>query len=223
MAIISNNKAPETDSQVNQKTGKGGMLNYVLFFLVIGLVLYGVFLSFDKGRILSNTTDLEKQTRDIQAQIDTIKSNKVEVSQNASEALAKIESDEIRWSEVISEVEKLLPQDSSGKRKVEILSYSGTGQGKIVLSMVTQPAALPPYDAVAGIIATFNNSVFFKDAYVPSIAKGTDETGFVSLSFMLNTDYKKAETGSDSLQLSNDGTASTSNTESNTPKIPRNN
>jgi hypothetical protein len=223
MAIKPNNMAPETDGQVNQKMRKGGPMNYVLFFLVLGMVLYGVFLSFDKGRILANTTDLEKQTRDLQAQIDTIKSNKVEVSKNASDALTAIETDEIRWSEVISEVEKLLPLDSSGRRDVEIMSYSGSGQGKITLSMVTQPVALPPYDKVARIISAFNSSVFFKDAYVPSISKGTDETGAVSLSFMLNTDYQKPETGSESLQVTATGESGNVAATANTPKIPRNN
>jgi hypothetical protein len=205
----------ETDGQVNQKLQSSGMLNYFLLFLLIGMILYGVFLNFEKGRVLANTDELEKQTLVLQDQIDTIKGNKVEVSQNASVALKLISQEEIRWSEVISEVEKLMPVDSSGRKKVEVLSYSGTGQGKVMLNMVTKPASLPPYDDVANIIAIFNSSVFFKDAYVPAISKSSEETGEITLSFMLNTDFQKPETGSDSLQLN------TTTTDGGTAKVPR--
>jgi hypothetical protein len=219
MALKSTNAAPEGESQVNQRLQKGGVLNYVLFFLLIGVTLYGVFLSFDKGRIMANTLDLESQTRDLQTQVDTIKGNKIEVSQNASEALKKIEAEELRWSEIITEVQKLIPQDTLGQRQVQVLSYSGSSDGKVTLNMVTMPASLPPFADVSRIISIFNNSVFFREAYVPSIAKGTDESGLTTLSFMLNTSYQKADTGSESLPLT------TVTTDGKVPavKVPRTN
>ncbi len=227
MAIKSNQSAADAESQVNKKLVGSGPLNYILLFLVLGLVLYGVFLSFDKGRILASTTEMEQQTRDIQTQIDTIKSNKVEISQNASDAIKKIETEEIRWSEVISEIDKLIPQDSTGNPTVTVLSYSGTGLGKISLNMVSLPAALPPFEEVARILSTFNNSIFFKDAYVPSIAKSTTDNGEITLSFILSTDYRKPETGSDSLQINTVGTDTAAKVAvpktTDTIKVPRNN
>jgi len=55
---------------------------------------------------------------------------------------------------------------------------------------------MAPYADVTRMIAAFNSSVFFKDAYVPSIAKGTDTDGNTTLSFVLNVTYQKPDTGS---------------------------
>jgi len=222
MALKSNNAAPEGESQVNQRLQKGGILNYILLFLLIGTILYGVFLSFDKGQVLASTADLEKQTKDIQTQIDTIKANKVEVSQNAVDALKTIESGETRWSEVITEVQKLLPLDAQGQPQLNVVSYAGSADGKITLNMVTRPSAQPPFSDVARIIAIFNSSVFFTEAYVPSIAKSSDESGQVTLSFLLNTSYQKPETGSETVQALPDSAAGIA-TNASAIKVPRNN
>lgn len=193
-----NENKPVEPSLTNQKLKKGAPINLVLVFLILGLAVYGVFLNFDKGNVLSRTNEIEEETRDIETQVESIRANKVEVSQNASDALAMIEKEEVRWSEVIEDVDQLLPQSASGQKLVNVLSYSGSGQGRIALNMVTQPKAIPPFEDVARLIATFNSSVFFKDAYVPSISKSSDETGEVTLSFVLNMDYEKPETGSES-------------------------
>jgi hypothetical protein len=201
--MATNNSEPQKESEVvdqsmvNKKLKKGGPLNLLLIFLIIGLVVYGGFLSFDKGRVLEQTSALEAETLDIQSQIDTIRGDKVEVSQNASDALKQIEQGEVRWSEVISEVDKLIPQNASGDKLVSVLSYSGSGQGRIALNMVTLPEALPPFDDVAQLIKTFNSNVFFRDAYVPSISKSSNEGGGITLSFVLNMEYDKPETGSE--------------------------
>lgn len=223
MAIInpsvsgsSGDSKKSTESQVNEKMQKGSPVNLLLIFLVIGLAVYGTFLNFQKGSVLNHTTDLEKEIKTIQDEIDVYRANKVEVSQNATEALAKIEAEEIRWSEVISEVNQLLPASAGGERLVEILSYSGSGQGRIALNAVTRPVAVPPFEDVAKLIATFNNSVFFKDVYVPSISKGQNEDGTSTLSFVLNMDYEKPETGSEDL-------IPVTSTDTKVPRIPTNN
>jgi hypothetical protein len=187
-----------SESRVSKVT-KSSPVNLILLFLVIGLTLYGVFLNFQKGGVLTNTSNLEKDVLALKAEVSTFKENKVEVSKNATDALVKIEAEEIRWSDVIAEVNQLIPSDASGKRQIEILSYSGSGQGRIALNAVTQASSIPLFDNVAKLIATFNNSVFFKDVYVPSISKGQNENGTSTLSFVLNMVYEKPETGSENL------------------------
>lgn len=191
--------AENAESQVEKKLKRGGPLNPLLVFLLIGLSIYGAFLFFERGNIATRTTALEEENKQIEEQINAIKGQKVEVSQNAIAALKKIEEDEVRWSEVIAEVNKLLPQDAAGQRQVKVLSYSGSGQGKIALNMVTEAEALPPFNDVAQLIATFNGSVFFRDAYVPAISRGSDAEGRTTLSFVLNMEYEKPETGAENL------------------------
>jgi hypothetical protein len=208
------------NGEINKKvSGGGGLLNVILMIVLIGLVIAGTFFSFDKGSIMNRTVELEKETANLKVQIDNIKGQKVEVSKNASEALEKIKVAEIRWSEVIAEVNKLLPRDASGNRKVEVISYSGSDQGRVALNVVTQPAGIPPFDLVSGLIATFNNSVFFKDVYVPSISKGQTESGESTLSFVLNLAYEKPETGLVDLELATPVSASNAAA---TVKVPRN-
>lgn len=226
---------PVEDSQVNDKMRKSSPVNLFLVFLLVGLAVFGGFLSFQKGGVLTHTSDLETQNKAVLAQIDQLKGSKVEVSQNAKDALNQIKTDEIHWSEVISNVNQLIPMDASGKPRVDILSYSGSGSGRIALNVVTQPSSLPAFDDVAGVIATFNNSVFFKNAYVPSISKGQTQDGAVTLSFVLNLEYQKSQTGSEDLNLPTSSSSATSGvtkvlapqpnaaSDSSTPKVPRNN
>ncbi len=228
MATQNSTTTPAPNSQVNQKlSGGGGLTNLILAALVIGLAVFGTLMSFQKGQVLTHTTELEQQTAELNKEIETYRDNKVAVSKLATDALKQIEVDEVHWSDVISEAKKLIPKDASGKEKVKILSYSGSGSGRVVLNLVTEPMALPPFDDVARLIASFNNSVFFRDGYVPSISKGQTESGDTTLSFILNMDYQKPETGSEDLDLG--GTTDSSNavkvpvSTENTPKVPRNN
>lgn len=228
MAIQNSNSVSNSGGQVSQKISGGGkMTNLVLLAAVIGLAVFGGLFNFQKGQIITNTTELEKQTADLNLEIETYRDNKVAVSKLATDALKQIEADEVRWSEVIAEAKKLIPTDASGDPKVKILSYSGSGSGRVVLNVVTEPTSLPAFNDVAGLIASFNNSVFFRDVYVPSIAKGQTESGETTLSFILNMDYEKPETGSQELNLDNsidtsDVVRIPVNGDS-APKVPRNN
>lgn len=202
MAILNNGGmegagSPEAQqsSPVTAKIVKSNPANLVLLFLVVGMTLYGVFLAVQKGSVLANTTKLEQEIVVLQQEVNKYRDGKVEVSKNATEALAKITAEEIRWSDVIAEVNKLIPSDASGRKQIDVLSYSGSGKGRIALNAVTQPSSVALFDNVAKLIATFNNSVFFKDVYVPSISKGQNENGTSSLSFVLNMDYEKPDTG----------------------------
>lgn len=216
-------------SKVNEKmSGGGGLLNAILVIVLIGLVVFGTFLSFDKGNVMAQTNQLEKDIVDLNTQIGTYKDQKIEVSKNAQDTLDQIKQTEIQWSEVIAEVNKLLPTDASGQRTVQVISYSGSELGRIALNMVTQPAGVPPFDSVSALLSTFNNSVFFKDAYVPSISKGQTDTGESTLSFVLNLSYQKPETGTANVNLGLTPSATDNTvkvpvaTGGNAPKIPTN-
>ena len=211
-------KSENQESLVEQKLKKGGPLNPLLFFLLLGVLVFGGFLYYERGNVTARTSALEEENTQLQQQIDDIKGQKVEVSQNAIEALKGIEADEVRWSEVIAEVNKLLPQDASGQRQVKVLSYSGSGQGKIALNMVTEPEALPPFGDVAQLITTFNGSVFFRNAYVPAISRGSDAEGRATLSFVLNMEFEKPETGAENLLLTD-----TTTEPGESVRVPRNN
>lgn len=190
------NLVEENESEVNQKLGKGfNLINMLLVLLLIIAVGGSVFLTFDKGRMVAKTSELETEISGIKSQIDGLKENKVEVSKNAAEALAEIEENELIWSDVIQKVDALVPSDVAGRPKLNILSYSGATDGRLALSMITNPEILPPYADVSQLLATYNRDLFFKDAYIPSIGKSTNENGETTLSFVFNLTYEEPDVG----------------------------
>lgn len=186
----------ENESEVNQKVGSGFNLINLLLVLLLVIALGGsAFLTFDKGQMVAKTSELETEISGIKSQIDGLKDGKVEVSKNAAEALAEIEANELVWSDVIQKVDALVPSDVAGRTKINILSYSGATDGRIALSMITNPAILPPYADVSQLLATYNRDLFFKDAYIPSIGKSTNESGETALSFVFNLTYEEPDVG----------------------------
>jgi hypothetical protein len=237
------NVIEENESEVNQKMGRGfNLINMLLILLLIIAVGGSAFLSFDKGRMVAKTSELETEISGVKSQIDGLKENKVEVSKNAAEALAEIEDDELIWSDVIQKVDALVPSDVAGRPKLNILSYSGATDGRIALSMITNPSILPPYADVSQLLATYNRDLFFKDAYIPSIGKSTNENGETTLSFVFNLTYEEPDVGGSAVIDSEapdanevrvpvnrnpgvsegDAEAAVAETESSTPRVPTN-
>ena len=101
--------------------------------------------------------------------------------------------------------------------RVNILSYSGSADGRILLNTRTIEAQLEPWDAVSDIIAAFNGSSFFANAYVPSITRGETDQGTRFLSFILNLQYvpEKSLAATQAQTTDNTGASQTA------PKVPR--
>ncbi|MGL5831203.1 MAG: hypothetical protein ACRCZE_03575 [Candidatus Altimarinota bacterium] len=206
----------ENDSEVNQKLGGGfNLINLVLLLLLVIAVGGSGFLTFDKGQMVAKTSEMDTKISGLKMQIDGLKADKVEVSKNAAEALAEIEASELVWSDVIQKVDALVPSDIAGRPKLNILSYSGATDGRLSLSMITEPALVPPYADVSQLLATYNRDLFFKDAYIPSIGKSINENSETTLSFIFNLTYEEPDVG---------GSAAVENTEldANEVKVPVN-
>jgi hypothetical protein len=171
------------------------LINLLLLLLLVIAVAGSGFLTYDKGRMVASTSELETEVSGLKSQIDALREDKVEVSKNAAEALAEIEANELIWSDVIQKIDALLPSDIAGRAKLNILSYSGATDGRISLSMITNPALIPPYADVSQLLATYNRDIFFKDAYIPSIGKNVNENGETTLSFVFNLTYEEPDVG----------------------------
>jgi len=228
MAILNNSQAaaekPDKktmNEQMKEKRNGTTIVLFVLFIVIIGL---GILFTIQKGVVTSAQADLDSQIANLKTEIGVMKNDKIQASQTAVDTLKKIEKDELKWSNIISAVQELLPYDSIAKKtKINFLSYSGNSEGKLTLSAATNESALPPYSDVSQLIQVFNNSNFFKDAYVPSISKGTTATGNTTLSFVFNVTYQEPdlnETDSSLPDVINPAT-STPNTETTETKIPR--
>jgi hypothetical protein len=205
--------------------------------LLVGLVASALYLSFAKTAIQDQQKQLDDQIVQLNTQIDQLKAQNVEGQQFAQQWLAQLEKSEIRWSKVIKTLQDLLPVDPlTQKPRVQFLSYSGSTGGKLTLNSQTPAGSADPFGDVSILLNVFNNSAYFKDAYIPSVSHGVSQTGQDLLSFVFNVTYEEqlpdvqpiggngaVSTGS-TQQVSGNSvtTGSTSSTDNSSVKVPRN-
>jgi hypothetical protein len=185
---------------------------------VVALIAGAFYLYLQKSAIQDEKVRLDADISSLQNEISALQAQKVQAAQTSQGWLEEIKKQEILWSEVITRVQSLVPVDSLTKAKrVNILSYSGAADGKILLNTRTVEAQLEPWDAVAEIISVFNGSSYFANAYVPSITRGETDQGTKFLSFILNLEYVPEK----SLAQTAAQTTSTTSGSDTAPKVSR--
>lgn len=234
MAILSLKTSEEGNKPIQQNLQQGPNKNKGLMLFLLGILVVciagTVYLSFQKSAIALEQSDLDNQVINLEKEVQTLKVNNVEANEAANNALKEMEKNELKWSTIISAVQDLIPFDSASKKpKVNFLSYSGSADGKLALSGVTREGSLPPFADVSELLAKFNSSNFFKDAYIPSISKGISESGGITLSFVFNVTYQEPTLENAqklNLQDVNNSASSTAvdnsqNTAEKTPRVPK--
>lgn len=160
--------------------------------LLVGLVASALYLSFAKSAIEEQQKQLDDEIGSLSNEIALLKAQNVEGAQFAKEWLDQLEKTEVRWSQVIKTVQDLLPVEPLTQRpRVQFLSYSGSTGGKLTLNAQTLTGSADPFSDVSTLLNVFNNSAFFKDAYVPSVSHGISQTGQDLLSFVFNVTYEE--------------------------------
>lgn len=168
------------------------VLFIVSLLLFVGLAASAVYLSFAKSAIQDQQKQLDDQIVTVNAQVAQLKAQNVEGQQYAKQWLAQLEKSEVRWSRVIKTLQDLMPVDTlTQKPRIQFLSYSGSVGGKLTLSSQTAAGSVDPYGDVSTILNVFNNSAFFKDAYIPSVSHALSQTGQDLLTFVFNVTYQE--------------------------------
>lgn len=189
MAIINQENTPQ--SEVTQKLKSKFSLGVIaLLLILIGMVVFALLNVWQKGNLNKKNALLDRQITNLNSEINSLKQQKVDVSKNAIDALAKINNHEIHWSNIIIAINTLVPKNTDGTAKINFLSYSGSADGKLNLSASTNPAVIPPFTDVAQLITVFNNNVYFKNAFVPSISIGKNQNGLSTLTFVFDVTYQ---------------------------------
>jgi hypothetical protein len=167
-----------------------------------------------KSAIQDEQKRLDTDIASIQTEITALQSQKVELAQSAQNFLDQIKSQEILWSEVITKVQSLIPLDALTQTpKINVLSYSGSQDGSIMLNTTTAEAQIEPWESVAEMISAFNNSSFFTNAIVPGITRGETDQGKKILSFMISMTYNE--------EKPQDVSSSSTDANDVKPKVPR--
>ncbi len=168
------------------------MLFILSVLLLVGLVASALYLSFSKTAIAEQQKQLDDQIVQLNVQISQLKALNLEGQQFAKQWLDQLERTEIRWSKVIKTVQDLLPVDSLTQTpRVQFLSYSGSPGGKLTMTSQTLPGSADPFGDVSMLLNVYNNSSYFKDAYIPSVNHGISQSGQDLLTFVFNVSYEE--------------------------------
>lgn len=166
----------------------------ILVLAIVAVVIVGAgigYMQLTKSALNDEQKRLKDETQSLQTEINTLESQKIEAAQLAQQWLATISKNEIRWSNVLDKINSLVPEDALGQKKLNFLSYSGSEGGKLTLNGQTIPAKDEPYGDLSDLVAAFNSSSFFNNAYIPTISRGETDTGDKLLSFVFNLNYKE--------------------------------
>ena len=185
---------------------------------VIAVIAGAFYLYLQKSAIGDEQNRLDGDIASLQNEISALEAQKVQAAQMAQAWLDEIKKDEILWSGVITRVQSLIPLDIATQiPKVDILSYNGAQDGRVLLNVRTVEAQLEPWESVAEILSVFNGSSYFADAFVPSITRGETDQGKKILSFVLNLNY----VGEKTLDAVPSQTSTDQSADDSKPKIPR--
>jgi Tfp pilus assembly protein PilN len=163
----------------------------LLIIGIIAVLLVGLYTGYLFWEKSDSETELKQVAVNlIEQQNKLLQFENKEVLQaiNAKKTLEELDRDIIQWSKIIKEIRKTIPKED-GVSIVEILSYSGSSNNEISMSVKTYPQSHKPYFQVAELIETFDESTSFADNFVPSISTGTDEEGSEILTFLFGTRY----------------------------------
>ena len=112
---------------------------------------------------------------------------------SAKQTLDSLKANNVQWSAVIREIRNTLPKAEDGSDIVDVLSYSGSSNSDLSLTLKTVGTSENPFIDVAKIISVFDKSTNFTGTFVPSIAIGEDKEGNSVLNFSMSTRYLKAD------------------------------
>ena len=167
-----------------------------LSFFVLAVVLsllflaYLVYLFVAQVSVKKEAETYQQETVTLQQQVDGLQSRKVGAMQQAKLVLDRIDAQRIYWSKVIHDALLILPKDAkTGAARAEFLSYSGSSDGKLIMSAKTVAGSANPYVDIADVVSAFSKSTFFSGVFVPTISKNQNDQGQTVLTYVLNLTY----------------------------------
>jgi len=146
----------------------------VVFVFVIGL-LYTFFLVFERVSLNSSVASIEENKAELQDKMNALKDDKIAELYSAQELKTSIEEATTYWSQVLNNLNGLVPVG------VFVSSYSASEDASIQVSGVADS-----FSAVADFISALSGSKDFESVFVPSVTSGVTSDGQDVVSFSLN-------------------------------------
>lgn len=153
------------------------LLTICLIFVLIASLAFAGYLYFQKSKIQKTYAEKQTELTTLNTQIESLNNQKISYIVNSNE-LKKRLVDEIRWSKVIENLNKITPKE------VFYRSYSGNKSGEIFLSSISKD--LP---TITKLIDVLVSKDYLSKVFVPSISKGTSSSGTTQYTFSLKLNY----------------------------------
>ena len=153
------------------------------------VLLYTGYVFASNASVEGNLKKVENSMLSYQDKLTQYEEKNFEQAINAKRSVDSLKAGFIRWSVVVDDIQSALPKDSNKNPLVDVLSYSGSGDNKIVMNVRTNTSSKNPYFDVAQLIEAFDESELFVDNFVPSVSGGISQTGDEVITFMFNTMY----------------------------------
>lgn len=155
-----------------------GLLSNLAIFIFGVFFIYSVFLGVQKARLIGAVDRSGTQITALQTQIADLQAKGIDRLGTIQSFLTAVQESEILWSTVLQKIQEIQPVD------VTFASYSGSANGKIAMS-----ATAVSYASVANLLSVLNNSAYFSNAFIPSVASAGLASGFNMVGFSLSMDY----------------------------------
>ncbi len=166
------------------------------FLVILGVILLLVvgslsgYAYFQKQKLSDELTGVDITLANAKKDLLQLENQNVLQAINAKKTVADITEDALKWSEVIKAIRATVPAKGDD-HLVNILTYSGSKNNDISLTLKTLPDSEDGYMDVADLIEAFDDSREFAGSFVPSISAGTNDEGDEVLSFSLSTTYSE--------------------------------
>jgi hypothetical protein len=120
---------------------------------------------FQHYRLETQLDDVQAQTRQTQAQLTELQSQKLDALIVAQEKVSKVNREAVQWSKVVATLLKVTPPN------VFYSSYSASSEGRMALSVITDT-----YDSAANLIALLDKHNLFSEVFSSSLNRGLSES-----------------------------------------------
>ncbi|PIQ77820.1 hypothetical protein COV82_02595 [Candidatus Peregrinibacteria bacterium CG11_big_fil_rev_8_21_14_0_20_46_8] len=163
----------------------------IAFVLTIAFSFYFEASSFTTQQeidaINAKIAELERQQEEATSETGTLSQLQLLNAQ-----LEIIESGQLFWSRIVEKIENTIPRrGDSTVQTIELTSYSGGEDGKMILNAHTRGDSPAPFEDIAGLITAFTAEPSFASVFVPSITKNLTPEGETVLGFSANITYEQ--------------------------------
>lgn len=173
-----------------QKQTPYSIIPLIALIIVVGFSIYFESTAFSTEQKIDEIT---AKIETLSAQQKTADTREGTLSQLEliQQKLASIESNQFFWSRIAEKIDQTVPkQKENGPQIIDIASYSGGENGRIVLNATTRADSPKPFEDIASFITAFSAEPSFARVFVPSITKSLTPEGATVLGFSANLLYQ---------------------------------